>query len=134
MLDLLLRKLYSPQERLSLLIAMQRKANVKRCDRINLLISFLTCLQNIISENSLHLIAFFSIVFHRHADLGSCLGIQRGIRESHADRKRRIFTRVKYESPLPNFYLQGGAIVQKTSRWLFGKDGCLSSSQKLAGF
>jgi hypothetical protein len=127
------RKLYSPLDYLGLFIAPHRKANVKRRDRICVQTSLLTALQYVINEIPLHLIAFFSVVFHRHADV-LALGIQLGIRESHAERKRRVFSRVKYESPLPNFYLEGGALPQKSSHWLLGNDCCLSFSQPLAGF
>ena len=77
-------------------------------------------------------LAFFPIVFHRHAGV-LALGIQLGIRESHADRKRHVFSRVKYESPLPNFYLEGGALPQKSGYWLLINDCCLSPTQRLAG-
>ena len=117
-----------------LFIASHCKLNVKRSDRIYLLISVLSALQYVISENPLHLIAFSSVVFHCYARVGSPLGIQRGIRESHAYRKRRVYPRVKYESPLTNFYLEGGTIIQKSSHWLFGNDCCLSFSQPFTGF
>jgi hypothetical protein len=127
------RKLYSPIDYLGLIIAPHRKANVKRRDRIYSQPSFLSALQYVIREYPLHFIAFFIAVFNRHADV-LALGIQLGTRESHADRKRLVFSRVKYESPILNFYLDGGAWLQINSLWLLVNDCCLSFSQPLAGF
>jgi hypothetical protein len=64
---------------LGLFIAAQRKANVKRRDRIYSKTSFLSALQYVIRESPLHLIAFFIAVFYRHADV-LALGIQLGTR------------------------------------------------------
>jgi hypothetical protein len=127
------RKLYSPMDYLGLFIAPHRKANVKRRDRIYSKISFLSALQYVVSESPLHRIAFFIAVFYRHADV-LALGIQLGTREGHADGKRLVFSRVKYESPILNFYLDGGARFQIDSLRLLVNDRCLSISQPLAGF
>jgi hypothetical protein len=118
---------------LGLFIAPHRKANVKRRDRIYSKISFLSALQYVIRECPLHHIAFFIAVFYRHADV-LALGIQLGTRESHADGKGLVFSRVKYESPILNFYLDGGAWLQIDSLWRLVNDCCLSISQPLAGF
>ena len=126
-------KHYPPMDYLGLSIALHRKTNIKRCDRICVQTAcILSTLQYVISESPVDRIAFFPIVFHRHAGV-LALGIQLGIRESHADRKRHVFSGVKYESPISNFYLQGGALPQKSSHWLLINDCCLSSSQRLAG-
>jgi hypothetical protein len=127
------RKLYSPMDYLGLFIAPHRKANVKRRDRIYAKISFLSALQYVIRESPLHHIAFFIAVFYRHAGV-LALGIQLGTRESHADGKRRVFSRVKYESPILDLYLDSGAWLQIDSLWLLVNDCCLSFSQPLAGF
>jgi hypothetical protein len=127
------RKLYSPMDYLGLFIAPHRKANVKRRDRIYAKTSFFSALQYVIRECPLHNIAFFIAVFYRHADV-LALWIQLGTRESHADGKRLVFSRVKYESPILNFYLDSGAWLQIDSLWLLVNDCCLSFSQPLAGF
>ena len=66
---------------LGLSIALHRKANVKRRDRICIQITcVLRALQYVVSESPLHCIAFFPIVFHRHAGV-LALGIQLGFRQ-----------------------------------------------------
>lgn len=125
----LLRELDPSLECQRFSIASHRKADIQPRDGVNLFLSTLSRLQYVINEFPFQRITFISVLFHSHTDVFA-LGIQLGIRESHAYGKRCAFTRIKYERPISNFYLDGGGVVQESSRRLLFNDRCFSSSKR----
>ena len=110
-----------------MIITSHGKANVKHLDWIFPQPTFFGALQDIIAECPLDHIAFLVSGLYGHA-YAFTLGVQLGVRESHANGKRLAFSRVEYEGPFSDFDLDSGAWFQILSLWLLINDYRLSIS------